>query len=408
MSGRLPRVGTVGRGVAVVAACTLPSFLGGALVEDIRGSFAFGDAAVGMTFASFWGLAALAAVPAAQLVRRIGPTRSLRWAGLLTAAICVAVVLLARSATGFAVTLVGGGAAVALATPAVNVLIMDAADHRRRAFAFAVATSSPPLTLVAAGTLVPVLASSLGWRGLYVVAAVLAAAAALSIRPLPAPTVLGGAPVWSPRRRSRRTPPGGRTVRPLVVVMLGVTAASASLSVMPAFLVSAAPHAGVSGRLAAVTLAVAAGFSIAARLVAGRWTDRSGLDSLPAVAGLLGLGGTGFALMATERPGLFVLGAFLVSGPAWVWMALFLYGIVVRYAGAVESASGVMQTGFFAGGVLGPLAFGALTQIGSFRLGWGVLAVAGMVAALSVAAGRRVLPAFPRTDAAVAVGSGLE
>src|SRR5690606_38798551 len=146
VSRRLPRVGTVGRGVAVVAACTLPSFLGGVLVEDIRGSFRFDDAAVGMTFAAYWGLAAVAAVPAAQTVRRIGPTRSLRCAGLLTALICVAVVLLARSASSFAVVLVGGGAAVALATPAVNVLIMDAVDHRRRAFAFAVATSSPPLT----------------------------------------------------------------------------------------------------------------------------------------------------------------------------------------------------------------------------------------------------------------------
>lgn len=405
MNGRLPRVGTVGRGVAVVAACTLPSFLGGVLVDDIRGSFAFGDAAVGMTFAAYWGLAAVAAVPAAGMVRRVGPTRSLRWAGLLTALICIAVVLLARSATSFAAVLVGGGAAVALATPAVNVLIMDAVDHRRRAFAFAVATSSPPLTLVASGTLVPLLTSSLGWRGLYAVAAVLAAAAALSIRPLPAPTALV-ARAAAPRRH--RVTGDGRDVRPLAVVMLGVTAASASLGVMPAFLVSAAPHAGVSGRLAAVTLAVAAGFSIAARLVAGRWTDRSGRDSLPAVVGLLSLGGVGFALMATERPALFVLGAFFVSGPAWVWMALFSYGIVVRYAGAVESASGVLQTGFFTGGVLGPLVFGALTQVGSFRLGWAVLAVAGLVAALSVAAGRRALPTFPRTGAVAEAGSGLE
>lgn len=390
-----PRAGAVGRGVAVVACCALPSFLGGAVVDDIRRDFAFGDTAVGITFSAYWGLAAVAALPAARLGGRLGPARALRLSGALAAIVCVAVALGGRSAASFGVLLVAGGLAAALATPAVNVVIMGGVHPRRRAFAFAVATCSPPLGMVAAGTLVPALGHWLDWRLLYGIAAGLAAGAAWSVRDAAPVAVPATTPSARPVPRAGRAPrdPAERAaVRPLARMMLGVTAANAAIGVMPAFLVSAAPSAGVSGTAAAVVLAVAAAASIALRLLAGRWADGHGRDALPAVVALMIVSAAGFGLMATESRVPFVLGAFLVLGPGWVWLSLFSFAVITRYARSVEAASGVLQTGFFAGGVVGPTLFGLLSSAGSYRLGWAVLACAGLVAASAVALGRPRLP----------------
>jgi MFS family permease len=411
--------------VAVVACCALPSFLGGAVVDDVRRAFPFGDTAVGITFSLYWATAALAALPAARLGDRLGPLRSLRIAALLAAVVCVAVGVLAQSAASLALLLVPGGLAAALATPAVNVLIMASVDPRRRAFAFALASCSPPAGLVAAGTMVPVLGHWLDWRVLYVVAALLALGAALSLRDVdaraaaPGATGAGSPSAERPGRRRARGPRGrpgptagparlGRAarageraaVRPLAVMMIGVTAANAALGVMSAFLVSAAPSAGVSGTTAAVVLAVGAGASIAIRLGVGRWADGHGRDPLPSVAALMVVGAGGFGLMAVAAPVPFVVGALLVLGPGWVWLSLFSFAIVTRYADAVAAATGVMQTGFFAGGVLGPVLFGVLSSAVSYRLGWAVLLGASLVAAGVVGLGRARLPPHVATDGA--------
>ena len=76
----------------------------------------------------------------------------------------------------------------------------------------------------------------------------------------------------------------------------------------------------------------------------------------------------------------------------WGWMGLFTYAVVNRYAGLPEKATGVMQTGFFAGGVLGPVGFGLLVETGSFTIGWASATVGMLVAAVSVYVGRRLLP----------------
>jgi hypothetical protein len=52
-----------------------------------------------------------------------------------------------------------------------------------------------------------------------------------------------------------------------------------------------------------------------------------------------------------------------------------------------------MQTGFYAGGVLGPVGFGLLVATGSFTLGWVIATIATAAAAGAVVVARRVLPA---------------
>jgi predicted MFS family arabinose efflux permease len=377
--------------IAVMAATTLPSFLAGPLIEHVRDDFAFGDTALGITFSVYWAIAAVLAVPAAELGARLGPARALRLAGLLSAAVCAAVAAFATSGWAFALCIAPGGLAMAVAAPAMNVVIVSGAEGRRRALTFAIATSSPPLGMVLAGTVVPALGPDADWRMIYAFAAVLALAAALSVRggPRPAPVTDAGA-----------ARPQASSTRPLAVMMAGVAAANATLGVFPAFLVAAAPSASVSGGLAAAMMAVGAGTSIAVRVALGRRADGRDDDQLPVVAVLMGIGAVGLVLLATSTPVLFVLGTLLVIGPGWAWLGLFSYAVTKRYADSIETASGVMWTGFFAGGVIGPAAFGALTAAVSFQSGWAVLAVANAAAALSVAAGRTRLPSHEGPGAA--------
>jgi Na+/melibiose symporter-like transporter len=175
--------------------------------------------------------------------------------------------------------------------------------------------------------------------------------------------------------------------------MLGVTLGYAALGAANAFLVAAAPSAGVSHGVAAITLSVGAGVSILLRIALGARADHRGDDPLPIAALLLTGGAVGYVLLPVSEPVVFVLGAILVLTLGWAWIGLFGWAVVSRYAGSVESATGVLQTGAFAGGVLGPLAFGLTAQATSFATAWIAAGAAALGAAASVAAAGRILPA---------------
>jgi len=116
------------------------------------------------------------------------------------------------------------------------------------------------------------------------------------------------------------------------------------------------------------------------------------VSALPTVAALLAAGAVGFALVTTQSRPLFLAGAMIVLLFAWGWMGLFTFAVVNRYPATPEAATGIMQTGFFAGGVLGPIGFGVLADVGSFQLAWSVVTAATLVAAITVVGAQRVLP----------------
>jgi len=374
---------TVARAVALVTACAVPGFITGSVVVQLREDFALSELALGVAFSVYWGVAAVASTPAAKLVERIGAGAAMRLAGLIAAASCATIALVVSSALPLVGLLAFGGLSMALATPAANVLLVQSVAPDRRALAFGLAQSSPPGGLLIAAFAVPVLAAPLGWRPVFVAAALFAVVAVALVPG----RVTSAAAAATPGRD------GAPDLRPLAIVMCGVTLGNAALGAINAFLVAAAPDAGVSGSLAALTLAAGSALTIALRIALGARTDRrGGADPLPTVIALLALGAAGFALVATQSAGLFLSGALLVLTCGWAWMGLFTYAVVTRYAVAPEMATGVMQTGFFAGGVLGPVSFGLVVQVGSFTLGWVAATLGVLVAAGAVLAGRRVLP----------------
>jgi MFS family permease len=374
----------VGRAVALQTACAVPGFITGSVVVQLREDFPVSELALGVAFSIYWGVAAVASAPAAKLVERIGPGTAMRLAGVIAAASCAAIALFVGSMMALIGLLAVGGLSISLATPGVNALFVRSVPPDRRALPFGLSQSGPPAGLLLAGLAVPVVAEPAGWRAVFVGAAVLALAAA-AVAPHGEAGTAPGAASAAPT-----TPPD---LRPLAVVMLGVTLANGALGALNAFLVAAAPQAGVDPSTAAITLAVGSAITIAFRIGVGARTDRrGGGDPLPMVIGLLVTGAVGFALVATQQAVTFLSGALLVLIFGWGWMGLFTFAVVARYAASPETATGVMQTGFFAGGVLGPVGFGLLVQTGSFTLGWIVATVGALAAAGAVAAARRVLP----------------
>lgn len=366
-----------------MTACALPGFLSGSLVGQIREDFPLSEAALGIAFSTYWGVAALASTPAAKLVERVGASASMRLAGAIAAGSSAAIALFVDSALPLILLLAVGGLSMALATPGANALLVRAVPTERQALAFGLSQSSPPAGLLLAGIAVPAVAAPLGWRPVFAGAALLALAMAALVR----------APAHSeaPPRPPARSEPA-RDLRRLALVMSGVTLGNAALGALNAFLVAAAPDAGVSGSAAAITLAIGSAATIVLRVGLGVRADRRGGDALPTVVALLAIGAAGLALVVTQSSWIFLGGAMLVLVFGWGWMGLFTYAVVNRYAGAPETATGVMQTGFFAGGVLGPVGFGLLVETGSFTVGWASATVGMLVAAASVYAGRRLLP----------------
>jgi MFS family permease len=373
----------VARAVALLTACALPGFLSGSLVAQIRDDFPLGEVAIGLSFSTFWGVAAAASTPAAKVVERIGSSAAMRLAGAIAAGAAGAIALWVDSGVSLVVLLAVGGLSMALATPGANALLVRAVPPRRRALAFGLSQSSPPAALLLAGLAVPTVAAPLGWRPVFVGSALLAIGAAALV-----PGGLSGT-------RSSASPvqEGAPDLRPLALVMCGVTLGNAALGALNAFLVAAAPSAGVSGSAAAVTLAVGSALTIPLRIwLGGRADRRGGTDPLPTVVALLAAGAAGFALVATQASWLFLGGALLVLVFGWGWIGLFTYAVVTRYLRAPETATGVMQTGFYAGGVFGPVGFGLLVETGSFTLGWITATVATLAAAAAVMVARRTLP----------------
>ena len=184
----------------------------------------------------------------------------------------------------------------------------------------------------------------------------------------------------------------------LTVVAAGVSLGCGAVGALNAFLVAAAPDAGVSGATAALVLALGSGLSIVARLAVALRADRGRGDPLLTVAALLGAGGLGYALVAVGGAAPFLGGALLVLTLGWGWMGLFTFSIVSRYRAAPERATGIMQSGFFAGGVVGPTVFGVFADSWGFGPAWLAAAAGSLVAAAVVGVGRSALAPEPAVE----------
>ena len=379
--------------VIINALCIFPSFLAGATASVIAAELHLDAVTLGFAISGFWLVASVAAYPMASRANRWGAVRALRVASPISFLMCVLLACGARSAGTLVIMLALAGCAPALATPAVNMVIMSSVQVRRRSTAFAVASTSPVFALMMAGIVGSALESVIGWRALFVLSGITVLLISLFVADVvekqPGVEKHRTGVVVEPESHSATTP-----LRPLVVMMVGVLAGNIALGAATAFMVTAANTAGMDLDRAALAVSAGAGASIVLRLLCAEVVDRRGWDPFPLCWLMMLTGAVGFALLASTTSWTYLLGLVLVLGPGWSWISLLVHGVMCRYPHAVAPASGIVQTAYFIGGVLGPAAMGILVATSSFSAAWWTLCAADIIAALFVVFGGRRLPRF--------------
>jgi MFS family permease len=356
------------RAIALAAGVTivglLPMLLVGALAVQLTGELGFGTAALGAVVAAFRSTSAITAPFLGRAADRLGSSTSLRIAGTATALACVGVATTATNWGTLIPWMILGGAAIGLAQPAANRLVVTGVPPQRRGLAFGVKQTSAPGASMLAGLSVPLLALTVGWRYAYVTGALLAVLVVLSVRRSPDGPARGS---WLGSR-----PPRIEDRVSLATFGVAFGLANSANSVILAFYVDAAVEAGTSARLAGFLLAVSSVAAILVRLTTGIASDRMRSGHLRRCAQLMIAGAIGLALLATQQPGLMGAGLLIGLSGAWGLHAVFWFVLMNAYSSAPGTATGLVATVGHIGGTLGPLVFGVVAQELSYRVAWGM------------------------------------
>ncbi len=349
-------VRAVAASIACLTASVMAGFLAGALGSDIKDTFGISDTGLGVTLAVTYALSGVASIHAGELADRMGARRSLLLSMWVTLAGYLAVAVLAQSFGTFLASMAVAGAGLTLAGPAAKVLVAQHVSAERHGVAFAVHMSAIPLAPLLAGLTVPVVGGTSGWRWAFAGGAVLAAAGMLMLPAEP---------------RQDRPPPVARSMTgrfshvrlaPLFVLGAAATMASAAVIGAASFFVVNSESAGIAESTAGLLLSLASAGVITARILLGVMADRGRTGDIGTVAILLVASAAGYALMAADTPWLYALGGQVAIILGWSWPALMVVALVRMNPHAPGLATSFAIGGLNLGAVLGPGAFGAITD----------------------------------------------
>jgi predicted MFS family arabinose efflux permease len=346
----------------------LPGFLVGALALQIRGDLGGRLEQVAAGVSVFFLAGALATGVGGRLADRVGGTRALRGCMLMTAACLLAAAALAESLAALLALLALAGLSNAVLQPATNLFIAEEIPRERQGFGFGVKQSGIPGAIVISGLALPLLAIPLGWRATFAICAA-------------GPLLVAFAMRGRPARETRRVR-AGRPSRALVLTAIGAALGTSGPSALSAYLVASAVDVGVAEGTAGLLAAFGSALSLAVRVSLGARADRRRAYGLDTVVLLLVAGASGFALMSTGALAPFVGGALLAFALGWGWPGLFNLSVVVGHPDAPGSASGVSQTGIYAGAAAGPALYGALYAETGYGTAWLAVALTSLLSAL--------------------------
>lgn len=380
-SGMRAAVGAVTATVVVV----LPVFLLGGLSVLVARDLGFSPAGLGVLVSVYFTVCALCSVPTGRLVERYGAARTTRVGVVLAAVSLLLIAGLARSYAALLALLVLAGASNALAQLGSNLSLARAVPPHRMGLSFGVKQAAIPVATLLAGVAVPAVGIPLGWRWAFAAAGVVALAAPLVVPP----------DAGQPAERTRGSDRDA-AVAALVVVALAGTLASGTANALGAFLVDSAVTHGLPEGLAGLTLAAGSALGILGRVGLGWQADRRAGGHILVVAGLLAAGSVGLALLALPYAWSLLLGTLLGFGLGWSWPGLLTFAVVRLNPTAPAAATSITQTGVYAGGGLGPLAFGTLVEATSYPTAWLSAAVLMVASGALMLLGRRMLLAACR------------
>jgi MFS family permease len=387
------RRGLAAVAVAIVAAI-LPVFLLASLSVEVRADLGYGEATAGLVLAAFFGASALVSARIGRWVDRVGPSRALGTALVVSAAVQLGVGGLARSAAALAVLAGVGGMANATAQLGANVFIARDLPLHRQGIGFAVKQSAMPGASLVAGLALPVIALTLGWRWVFIGGAALALAALVGIRaavPADVPRPVVPVPAGAGREDPTTDPP----LVALVLLALAAAMATGAAVTLGGFFVESAVDAGVEVGVAGLAFAGGSVISILVRLTVGAAADRREGNLLGVVAVMLLLGAAMSAVFTWRTPLLHLVGVPLAFGAGWAWPGLFNLSVVRAAPDRPGRATGITQTGTYVGGAVGPIVFGSVAEAAGYTTAWWLAAALGVAAAGAVVVARsRLRPAL--------------
>lgn len=367
----------------------LPMILLGAVAVLVREELRFGEAALGLAAAMFALSATATSAPGGKLSERVGAARIMTAGAVLSGAALVAIALFASSWGVLVVLLLLAGVGNGLTQPATNGVLSGIINPARQGLAFGAKQAAIPLAGLLSGIALPLIGLRVGWRWAFAAGGLLALVVGLLVPRVRAGAADGRDDAPSPAPDGEDHAP----LRPLLVITVGAGLASMSANAVGAFYVESSVDAGVSPAAAGWWLAAGGAAGMVARTLWGWLADRRAGRHLVFVGWLMVVGAFGLGVLALRPAGgvVLALGTVLAYGASWGWPGLFNYAIVRQSRAAPSAATGVTQSGLFAGQLVGPPAFGWIVERASYRLAWAVFAGLLVLAALLLRSGRRRL-----------------
>ncbi len=378
----------------------------GSLSPVLVVTFGLSKTQLGVVFTALMGGCAAFTAVAGLLTDRWGERRMVLFAGATMTLALLAAPLF--PSYGWLVATMGVfGAGYAASTPAGGRAVLAWFD-RDRGLAMGIRQTGVPLGGTLGALMLPPVAHALGFRGAFVVAAVLVAL----------PTLIA----YYGYREARDEPAGPQSTRTLlrgmrvlardprlVAVSLTCMVLVSVQMAMNAFVtVSAVTEVGTSAALAALAFALGQGMAAVGRLSWGWASDRIFNDRLVPLAIICVLAALACATLAWLGRGavvpLFLAAGLLgFSGAGWNG----LMAAAMAEVGGTEraaSALGLALTAIYGASAVAPFAFGALADHASLRASWLLMAGLSLLATVPVLRLRLALgkPAAAAPEAAPA------
>ena len=361
------------------------------LFPFIRADYGVSYTELGLAIAAFSVVSAAFQTPTGFLIDRMGARRILI-AGLTLGATAVLTMGLVRSFPLLVVMMAFNGLANTVYHPADYAILAHVISSKRIGHAFSVHTFAGMLGTAAAPASLLFLQSFVGWRGAFIVAAIMgfAVAALLALAHERLFERVQAAPRLRPAQAGAAAEPGWRLLASapilqslLFFALLAVTSGGISnYSVAALGALYDTPLTIANTALSSYLLMSAIGVLIGGLLV-GR-TARHGLVAS------LGLLATGLAalVVGTADLGTVLLILAMSAGGLASGIIMPSRDMIVRAAtpaGSYGKVFGFVTTGFNIGGILAPPVYGALIDHGHPRAVFLVIGVATLVAIVTVA-----------------------
>jgi hypothetical protein len=298
-------------------------------------------------------------------------------------------------AAGFVLSALIGNGIAAVATPASSQLLGRWAIRRYAPFAFSITQTSIPAGILLGGSLGPILAQSLGWRGTMLVSAGLCWAVALLLQPLRSRLDTDPVPTHVLHLSDFRTTVTGVLAVPeLRALSFACFAFNGLQSVFIAYFVTYLVALGydlvAAGSLFSVVIAIA----IPCRILWG-WVGSFYVAPRFVMAGLaLGMAAS-TVLMGAFTPAWTTLGIGVVTG-ALSATAMSWHGILLSEAARLApfGRAGAVTGGVLSFGQMGafllPSLFALLLRVtGGYAAGWAVCGIPAVLVGISLLRHRR-------------------